>query len=42
LSLRAVRVGYNAVAEWLVKNERWPDAETRAALLRAKDLEQAA
>jgi len=42
LSTRSVRVGYNAVAEWLVKNERWPDAETRAALLRAKDLEQAA
>ena len=38
LSPRAIRVGYNAVAEWLVKNERWPDAETRAALLRAKDI----
>ena len=35
LSLQAIRKGYIAVAEWLVKNERWPDAETRAALLRA-------
>ena len=34
LSPRAIRKGYIAVAEWLVKNDRWPDAETRAALLR--------
>jgi hypothetical protein len=42
LSPPAIRMGYIAVAEWLVKNDKWPDAETRAALLRASDLEQAA
>ena len=40
LSPKAIRLGYIAAAEWLVKNDRWPDAETRAALLRA-DLEAA-
>ena len=29
-SPRAVRSGYIAAAVWLVKNERWPDAETRS------------
>jgi hypothetical protein len=42
LSPPAIRMGYIAVAEWLVKNYKWPDAETRAALLRADDLDQAA
>jgi hypothetical protein len=42
LSPSAIRVGYIAVAEWLVKNDRWPDAAGKAALFRADDLEQAA
>ena len=42
LSPPAIRMGYIAVAEWLVKNDKWPDVETRAALLRAADLDQAA
>ena len=42
LSPQAIRKGYIAVAEWLVKNDRWPDAETRAALLRTDTLEPAA
>lgn len=42
LSPSAIRMGYIAVAEWLVKNDRWPDAAGKAALFRADDLEQAA
>ena len=42
LSPPAIRMGYIAVAEWLVNNDKWPDVETRAALLRANDLDQAA
>lgn len=29
-SARSLRTGYIAVAEWLVKTGRWPDAETRS------------
>ena len=29
-SARSLRSGYIAVAEWLVKTGRWPDAETRS------------
>jgi hypothetical protein len=29
-SPRAIRSGYIAAAVWLVKNERWPDAESRS------------
>jgi len=42
LSPQAIRKGYIAVAEWLVKNDRRPDEETRAALLRTESLEAAA
>jgi hypothetical protein len=42
MSPPTIRLGYIAVAEWLVKNDRWPDAAGNAALFRADELEQAA
>lgn len=30
LSDPSIRIGFIAVAEWLVKTGRWPDAETRS------------
>jgi hypothetical protein len=42
LSPSAIRMGYIAVAEWLVKNDRWPDAKSGTSLLGAEDLDRAA
>jgi hypothetical protein len=42
MSPSAIRVGYIAVAEWLVKNDRWPDATIKVPLLEAQDLDRAA
>jgi hypothetical protein len=42
LSPQAIRRGYIAVAEWLVTNDKWPDAHARAALSRGESLMQAA
>lgn len=38
----ALLSAYIAVAEWLVRNDRWPDAETKAALSRADKTREAA
>jgi len=42
LSPQAIRKGYIAVAQWLVTNDKWPDAQARAELSRLDSSMQAA
>jgi hypothetical protein len=42
LSPRAIRSGFIAVGEWLVKTGRWPDAESRSLLAEQALTKQAA